>query len=409
MAPPTANTLALQTIASIMMAQQFCIRVIACFIRLDRGDLADEKILSGKIHEAATVLRSAESALQGGGYQVQTLRIVTNPFGTWMDEPEKDVPLLDSVLSANGIEFCAVGPATTPDELEHCIRIVRQSHRLSCSASLQANDSVMATKIAETVRRISMLEDGSHVANGLGNFRFCAATCDEHIPFFPAAKASQSSGLRFAVGLENGCLAGELLRRCGSIAKLPSVFADGMSEALLPVHQICETVSTETNAEYLGMDTSLNPSLESAGSVASAMELLDEVQRFGGPGSVAAAAAITTALQSIPGIRRTGYCGLMLPLCEDRRLAELANDGTLRIIDLLSISHVCGVGIDTVPIPGDFSVPQLAAILLDVAAVATRWNKSLSCRVFPVPGRKAGDFTTFDSPYMVNSSILPLE
>jgi uncharacterized protein len=149
--------------------------------------------------------------------------------------------------------------------------------------------------------------------------------------------------------------------------------------------------------------------------VAAAMEGLAEVHRFGGPGTIAAAAAITCALQSLPGIQLTGYCGLMLPVCEDRRLAELAaaplgdqGDRPLSIADLLSISSVCGVGVDTVPLAGDVSEGRLVSLLLDVAGLAARWNKPLSCRVLPFEGKQAGDMTDFESPFMVNTKVFPL-
>ena len=98
----------------------------------------------------------------------------------------------------------------------------------------------------------------------------------------------------------------------------------------------------------------------------------------------------------------------MLSVLEDQRLAKLAKKDGLTIQQLLCISSVCGVGIDTVPIPGNVSEDNLSSLILDVAALACRWNKPLSCRVFPVPGKKAGEMTTFDSPYMVNSRIFKL-
>ncbi len=159
--------------------------------------------------------------------------------------------------------------------------------------------------------------------------------------------------------------------------------------------------------------SSLNPSLDEDGSVADAIECLEEVRDvFGGAGTLAAAAAITTSLQSIPDITTTGYRGLMVPVLEDRRLAELGmttnfND-RLSIQKLLCISSVCGVGIDTVPIPGNVSLDRLSSLILDMAALAGRWKKPLSCRVFPVPGRNAGEETTFDSPYMCNSCVFDL-
>lgn len=145
------------------------------------------------------------------------------------------------------------------------------------------------------------------------------------------------------------------------------------------------------------------------------MEGLAELDCFGGPGTIAAGAAITGALQSLPGIQLTGYCGLMLPVCEDQRLAELAaspvgdeGDRRLTIADLLSISSVCGVGVDTVPLAGDVSEERLVSLLLDVAGLAARWNKPLSCRVLPFEGKHVGEMTDFESPYMVNTKVFSL-
>ena len=61
------------------------------------------------------------------------------------------------------------------------------------------------------------------------------------------------------------------------------------------------------------------------------------------------------------------------------------------------------------PLPGDATPEQLAAIILDVAAMAVALRKPLSCRLFPVPGKAAGERTEYDSPYLVNGSVLALE
>jgi uncharacterized protein (UPF0210 family) len=192
------------------------------------------------------------------------------------------------------------------------------------------------------------------------------------------------------------------------LASIPTTFADGMAAALAPLQKICNDEQQQDNWKFLGIDTSLNPALDSEhGSVAAALETLQEVETFGGPGTVAAAAAVTQALQSLPGIKTTGYCGFMLPVCEDLRLAELST--SLRISNLLSISAVCGVGVDTVPLSGDVSASKLTSLLLDVVNLAARWNKPLSCRVFPVPGASVGETTQFDSPYLCNSQIFQIE
>ena len=52
----------------------------------------------------------------------------------------------------------------------------------------------------------------------------------------------------------------------------------------------------------------------------------------------------------------------MLPVLEDNVVALRAAEGQLSITDLLSYSAVCGVGLDTVPLPGEIDETVLAGI-----------------------------------------------
>jgi uncharacterized protein (UPF0210 family) len=70
---------------------------------------------------------------------------------------------------------------------------------------------------------------------------------------------------------------------------------------------------------------------------------------------------------------------------------------------------VCGTGLDTVPLPGDIGEEELAGILLDVAALALRWDKPLTARLMPVPGARAGDLTAFDFEYFENGRVLDVK
>ncbi|MDX1688504.1 MAG: DUF711 family protein, partial [Candidatus Promineifilaceae bacterium] len=105
---------------------------------------------------------------------------------------------------------------------------------------------------------------------------------------------------------------------------------------------------------------------------------------------------------------RCGFSGLMLPVLEDSVLATRAGEGQLTINDLLSYAAVCGVGLDTVPLPGDVSEDSLTAILLDVAALAVRAGKPLTARLMPLPGLEAGDPVHFDFPYFADCRVMSL-
>jgi len=466
-----------------------------------------------KIREqlTSTASSSSSAASSSKAYEVQTIRIATNPFPEYLlpstnstststststnnknksvlnNVLEERLHLLDACLEHYGIQFFSLGCASSVEEVHYCTRILEFSTKFSCSVQLQANDTQVATAAADTIlrnsklqqigctsRKRSRIDDDTAApppADGLANFRFCVANVTPYIPFFPAAKAASAHStdtttddttasddntlfvVRFAIGFENGTLLKHLLMndanqtieqivpppRRPSGTTMDSNFAAGFTTAVRPIQTICQQVVSDWNNSnnasnnvssndtttndstlvqlvYMGLDASMNPSLDKEGSIASAIEVLQEIptNQFGGPGTVAAVAAMTTAIQTRLGnddtdpIKLTGYNGLMLPLCEDTRLAQLATAHQLHIKDLLLLSSVCGVGIDTVPLPGNTSVTELSAFLLDVVGLAARWSKPLSCRVFPVPHKVAGDTTTFESPYLVNCKIVAL-
>jgi uncharacterized protein (UPF0210 family) len=99
----------------------------------------------------------------------------------------------------------------------------------------------------------------------------------------------------------------------------------------------------------------------------------------------------------------------MLPVLEDSRLAQRWSEGRLSLDALLSYSAVCGTGLDTVPLPGDITEQQLELIIGDMASLAVKWHKPLSARLLPVAGKKAGDTTEFESQYLVNATLQPLD
>jgi uncharacterized protein (UPF0210 family) len=384
----------------------FRIRTITAFILLEPRDFAASAVLETKVSDCCSFLFNLRQKLSDSGYTVQTIRIATNPFGQFLTDDCGElrgdrIRLLDAILEKHRVDFCSLGSAQSVSEIRHCVSIIASSPRFSCSAIV--SDLVSAQATAKVILELSQRDTPAFLDGGLGNFRFCGSnSCiGRDIPFFPAAVATRHG---FAIGLENGALANDLLSQCDSFDHVEACLREGMSKELIPVQDICRKVSEGSNWSYLGIDTSLNPSLDMpGGSVAESLERLLHGNTLGSPGSLAIAATVARSLQSLPGIQRAGYCGIMLPVCEDRRLASMVR---LRISCLLSISSVCGVGVDTLPIAADTSEDMLAGLVLDVALLAQKWSKPLSCRVFP--GGKAGGMTAFESPYLCNSHIYSL-
>jgi hypothetical protein len=126
--------------------------------------------------------------------------------------------------------------------------------------------------------------------------------------------------------------------------------------------------------------------------------------KFGSSGTMTAALIITTAVKAVP-VKQIGYSGLMVPVMEDKLLAQRWAEGTYNTDNLLSYSAVCGTGLDTIPLPGDITEEQLARMFGDVASLAWKWHKPLSARLQPVKGKHPGDMTSFSDPYLFNTKL----
>ena len=168
-----------------------------------------------------------------------------------------------------------------------------------------------------------------------------------------------------------------------------------MKEA--PQHHISQPnsiVQNSTNGgpfEFAGFDSSAVSSKDCASMVEVYEKKGDEY--FGASGTV-------------EGVDLVGFSELMLALTEDSGLAQGSIDSHFDIRSLLTYSSVCGIGLDTVPIPGDTPADKIAALMRDTGAMAYRLNKPLTVRLFPVPGLKAGDMTAFESDDLCNCAVL---
>ena len=167
---------------------------------------------------------------------------------------------------------------------------------------------------------------------------------------------------------------------------------------------LAQTLAQEWGIKFVGIDASLAPMGDD--SIAYAMEQ-QLPGYFGERGTLTVAAGLTRTLQSLE-LPLCGYSGLMLPVLEDVGLGKRSEAGYFNLDSLLLYSTVCGTGLDTIPIPGDASTSQIAAILTDVATLSIQLSKPLSVRLFPVPGCNAGCSTAFDSPYLTNTTVMQI-
>ncbi len=178
-----------------------------------------------------------------------------------------------------------------------------------------------------------------------------------------------------------------------------------LDEALAPVERTAAAFAQREGRTFLGIDPSPAPAKDR--SIGAAIEALTH-RPFGNASTLDACAAITGALKSLR-VRTCGYAGLMLPVLEDPVLARRATEGRYGVRELLLYSSVCGTGLDVVPLPGDTPTQTIANLILDVAALATRLQKPLSARLFPVPGKQAGELARFDDPLLTDCGVMRID
>jgi uncharacterized protein (UPF0210 family) len=367
--------------------------------------------LDTTLHDAVVTLKTAKASFEEAGYTVQTIRISTPPFQTLVRgmTQKEAIEFFNKYAAAIEKEniISAIGPAFLHDVdhkwVETFAQILAAHPSLDGCVIVADENGIHWPAIREAAFVIKYLE--THTKNGQGNFGFAAAAMvPEHSPFFPASY-SVTPNKQFAIALQGAGFVDEAFSAAhGNFDDARERLASILRHDLPGIQQLAVQVSKKTGWEYLGLDASTAP-LQDV-SIGAAIEKLTG-SPMGSPGTMTAAALVTSVLKDTPALR-VGYNGLMMPVLEDKGLAQRWSEGRLTLDSLLAYSAVCGTGIDTAPLPGDTTEDQLAKIIGDVASLAFKWKKPLTARLFPVPGKKAGDRTEFDSPYLVNATIQKL-
>lgn len=348
-------------------------------------------------------------------YPVQSTRLATSPFPNWWPDDLLETPALQQHAQDLAQEWQAVGAnyiSLGPVLLRHDRRWIE-----SIPALLAATEVLFATvEIADTAGNIDMgrcqqmgqlIQTVSRILpNGFGNLYFTAlANCAPGSPFFPVAY-HQGGAAHFAIAVESADIALQAIQAARTVTEARQNIVQAIETAVSHIVPVAQKIAKALQIPFSGIDFSLAPFPTDDKSLGGALEALG-LPHLGGAGSLFAAGFVTEAIKRA-NFPSCGFSGLMLPVLEDSVLARRAADGLLTVQDLLSYSAVCGVGLDTIPLPGDVPAETITAVLLDVAMLASRLNKPLTARLMPLPGLAVGDATSFDFPYFANSRVMDI-
>lgn len=352
----------------------------------------------------------ARALYEQAGYEVESLRLATPPFASFLS-PEN---LVEAALTlaiethAEGFEYISLGPVPTNqlELLEPIPQVLAQTQNVFFSAQLTTSNHEVSLPAAQAAARL-ICQLAQVEPNGFANLNFCAsANVQAYAPFFPAAYAQNSSSA-FALALEAADLAEQVFSQAQSLRAARKTLIAEVESHAQKLEVIGQKLTEIYTYNFKGLDFTLAPHPTQGVSIAKAMEALG-LPAFGLHGSLFASAFLTDTLDQAH-YSRTGFNGLMLPVLEDAGLAQRASEGLLSTSDLLLCSAVCGTGLDVVPLPGDATPEQLYSVLLDLAALSLRLEKPLTARLMPIPGKAAGDPTSFKFDYFANSHVLALK
>lgn len=367
----------------------------------------DEK----KLRTAGAFLAEAKAAFEAENYEVQTTRLATVPFPRLLGQKVNETPRLAETLSRLlpeiGVAYASLGPARpdSPQSYAPIPEAVAASENVFFGGVMAEKGRLFPRFVhacAEVIVRLAPLDP-----NGFANLRFAAlANVQAGAPFFPAAYHEGDSPA-FALAMEAADAAVRAFDEAKSVDEGRQVMVAELEQHARNLGRVADFLKYKHQARFGGIDFSLAPFPEDAKSLGAAVERMG-VPKVGLHGSLAAAAILTETIERAD-FPRLGFSGFMQPVLEDAVLARRTAEGTLTVKDLLLYSAVCGTGLDTVPLPGDVTVDQIAALLLDLSALALRLDKPLTARLMPIPGKRAGEPTSFDFSFFANSRVLALE
>jgi uncharacterized protein len=382
------------------------VRAITAFTVIDRTRFQSQI--------AATLkrLRTAKQIAEAGGYQIEGVRIVTQPFPALVNGLSREESLRFfreyDALAATESFNANIGPAMmddthNPDNARLLGEILSTTKSLGASIVTAGENGIYWKCISAAAMMVKFVQE--HSAGSAGNFNFATtAMLAPYAPFYPGAYHA-GPGDRFAIGLESANLVDQVFAVTKDDVKAGAEqLQAAISEHAVSMEKLAVMMGKETGWTYMGLDPTPAPLREV--SIGAAIEKFTGA-KFGSSGTMTAAAVITRAVQATP-VKRIGYSGLMLPILEDTVLAERWTEGTYSLDSLLAYSAVCGTGLDTIPMAGEVTVRQLTRIMGDVATLAYKWKKPLSARLLPISGKRVGDRTALTDGFLVNSVIQPI-
>ncbi|HEY1588226.1 MAG TPA: DUF711 family protein, partial [Rhodanobacter sp.] len=268
------------------------VRAITGFVRLDRSRYTQQ------IGATLKVLRAVREQFQQQGYEVQSLRIVTQPLADLI-KGLSDTDALGFLKSLDQLsvkeQFLGnIGPGMLHDSDDpHAMHILAQALStlpdLNASAIIADDDGIHWKVIHETAAMIRYVTE--HSPHSQGNFNFTAtAMLKPYGPFYPGAYFT-GEDRRFSIGFQGANVVQEVFARThGDFDASVKELTQQLTVHARAAEAIGDKVAATSGWTFMGVDPTPAPLADV--SIGAAIETYTG-GRFGTSGTMTASLIIT--------------------------------------------------------------------------------------------------------------------
>src|ERR1035441_759889 len=257
----------------------------------------------GQVAEAVKFLNAAREEYKGAGFEVETIRVVTQPLAAYsagMKHADRVALLRKFGELAGKLGFAANLGAVqlTDDDDRSMVDLaidVFASTKINGSLVIAADDGIHWKSIGEAARLVKAVAAKSR--NGGGNMNFAAtAMVKPYGPFYPGAWHN-GPGKAFSVGLESANVVAEVLAQFHDPGPAGTKLADALRRHLMRAEAAATRIAADTKWAYAGIDPTPAP----LGDVSIGRAIENFIGApFGSGGTLTAASVITRAVQAAP-------------------------------------------------------------------------------------------------------------
>src|SRR6185369_9376947 len=236
------------------------IRTITAFINLDPAQYEQQ------VAETMQMLRRAKTTFESRGYEVETLRIATQPFPEYTKgmSTQQAIAFFQKydALAEKEKFLAGIGPAmlnaNDPESQADLLAgILAATKHIRGSIVIAGDDGVRWKAIGATARAIKKLEDETE--HSQGNFNLGAiAVVPPYSPFFTAAYHT-GFGHQFAIGLESANIVEAAFKGAPDIESAKRKLTEMLFDQASEIERHPNRIDQETGWRYMGIDLSPAP------------------------------------------------------------------------------------------------------------------------------------------------------